>query len=112
MFVKKWIIAVFGVGIFLLMIAEWHFCVLVNDKSAMAIHNFHGICSSGVGQPYEKFIHQLRAMAESGDTNRLVTVLRRADERSRDIYEVWLGVYGSGAIDTDAYEKSISEILK
>ena len=112
MFVKKWIIAIVAVGVILMMIAEWHFCSLVNDKSAMAIQNFHGICNGGVGQPYEKFIHELRGIAESGDTNRLMMVLRRADDRSRDIYDVWLGVYVSGAVDSDAYEKSIREILK
>ena len=47
-------------------------------------------------------------MAESGDTNRLVTVLRRADERSRDIDEVWLG----GGYENDFYRKSIDEILR
>ncbi len=93
-----------------MMIVEWKFATFMAKNSA--IHNYHGICNVGVGQPYEKFIHQLRTIAESGDTNRLTTVLRRADEHSRDIYDVWLGVDGEGAIQTDAYEKSIDEILK
>jgi hypothetical protein len=92
------------------MIVEGKFVAFVSAGSA--IHNYHGICNAGVGQPYQDFIHQLRTIAESGDTNRLVTVLRRADEHSRDIYDVWLGAYAGGAIDTDAYEKSIDEILK
>ena len=71
------------------------------------IHGYHGICNGGVGQPYQDFIHQLRLIAESGDTNRLATVLRRADEHSRDIYEVWLDDHSH-----DAYRKSIDEILK
>jgi hypothetical protein len=101
------ILAAFVVAV---MIVEWKFAAFVGKVSA--IHNYHGICNTGVGQPYEKFIHQLRTIAESGDTNRLTTVLRRADEHSRDIYDVWLGAYGDGAIQADAYEKSIDEILK
>jgi hypothetical protein len=45
-------------------------------------------------------------MAESGDTNRLAAVLKRADEHSRDIYHVWL------ADKQGAYKESIHEILK
>jgi hypothetical protein len=85
--------------------AEWRFVAFMTE--ARAIHNYHGICNGGVGQPYEDFIHQLRTMAERGDTNRLATVLRRADERSRDIYQVWLDGYHH-----DAYRNSIQEILK
>jgi hypothetical protein len=92
------------------MVVEWKFVASMSE--AMAIHNYHGICNVGVGRPYQDFIHQLRTIAESGDTNRLVTVLSRADEHSRDIYDVWLGAYAGGAIDTDAYKKSIDEILK
>ena len=90
------------------MIVEWRFASWMGASSA--IHNYHGICNGGVGEPYQDFIHQLRAIAESGDTNRLVTVLRRADERSRDIYDVWLGD-GLPSYH-DAYRKSIDEILK
>jgi hypothetical protein len=92
------------------MVVEWMFASWMGASSA--IHSYHGICNVGVGEPYADFVHQLRIIAESGDTNRLVTVLRRADERSRDIYDVWLGAYAGGAIDSDAYKKSIDEILK
>jgi hypothetical protein len=90
------------------MIAEWRFAASMG--AAQAIHNYHGICNVGVGQPYADFIHQLRTIAESGDTNRLVTVLRRADERSRDIYDVWLGD-GLPSYH-EKYRKSLGEILK
>jgi len=90
------------------MVVEWRFASWMGASSA--IHNYHGICNGGVGQPYQDFIHQLRTIAESGDTNRLVTVLRRADERSRDIYDVWLGE--SLPEYHEAYRKSIDEILK
>jgi hypothetical protein len=107
---KTFIIVALAAAVVAAMIAEWRFATFMS--ASRAIHSFHGICNAGVGQPYEDFIRQLRTMAESGDTNRLVTVLRRADERSRDIYEVWLGAYAGGAVDTDAYKKSIDEILK
>ena len=97
-------------GIVIGMVVEWR---LATPRGAsFSVHNYHGICNGGVGQPYQDFVRQLRTIAESGDTNRMVTVLRRADERSRDIYDVWLGVYAGGAIDSDAYKKSIDEILK
>jgi hypothetical protein len=92
------------------MIVEWKFASRMG--AGVAIHNYHGICNCGVGEPYQDFIHRLRLMAEGGDTNRLVTALRRADEHSRDIYDVWLGAYPGGAIDTDVYRKSVDEILK
>jgi hypothetical protein len=95
-----------GAAVVAAMIAEWKFASFMS--AASAIHNYHGICNGGVGQPYQDFIHQLRTMAESGDTNRLVTVLRRADERSRDIYDVWLDV---GDYGRDAYKRSIDAIL-
>jgi len=86
------------------MIFEWKFAASMG--AAYAKHGYHGICNGGVGQPYEDFIRKLRMMAESGDTKRLATVLRRADERSRDIYDVWL------QDERDAYRKSLDEILK
>ncbi|MGD0812497.1 MAG: hypothetical protein ABSA83_02740 [Verrucomicrobiota bacterium] len=86
------------------MIVEWKFVAFTTE--ARTIHGYHGICNDGVGQPYADFIRQLRTMAESGDTNRLVAVLRRADEHSRDIYDVWL------ADERDAYRESLHEILK
>ncbi|MDB6036230.1 MAG: hypothetical protein JWM99_71 [Verrucomicrobiales bacterium] len=92
----------------LVVVVEWRFATWMGATSA--IHNYHGICNGGVGDPYRDFIHQLRTIAENGDTNRLVTVLRRADKRSRDIYDVWLG--DSLSEYHDAYRKSIDEILK
>jgi hypothetical protein len=89
-------------------VVEWRFVSWMGASGA--VHNYHGICNVGVGQPYQGFIHQLRTIAESGDTNRLVSVLRRADERSRDIYDVWLG--DSLPEYHRAYRKSIDEILK
>ncbi len=95
-------------GIVIGVVAEWS---LAKPRGAsFSAHNYHGICNVGVGQPYQDFIRQLRAIAESGDTNRLVTVLRRADERSRDIYDVWLG--DDLPEYHKAYRKSIDEILK
>src|SRR5437016_12261745 len=86
------------------MIVEWKFAASMG--AAYAKHGYHGICNGGVGQPYADFIRELRKMAESGDTNRLATVLRRADERSRDIYDVWL--YDRRG----AYVESLHDILK
>jgi hypothetical protein len=86
------------------MIVEWKFAVSMG--AAYAKHGYHGICNGGVGQPYEEFIRELRKIAEGGDTNRLAAVLRRADQRSRDMYDVWL--YD----DRDAYRESLNEILK
>jgi hypothetical protein len=100
------IIVLATVAVVVAMIVEWRFASWMGASSA--IHNYHGICNGGVGEPYQDFVHKLRLMAESGDTNRLVVVLRRADERSRDIYEVWLrDGYGD-----DFYQKSIDEILR
>jgi hypothetical protein len=93
---------------FAVVVAEWQ--IAKAWGAASAIHEYHGICNGGVGRPYEDFVHQLRTIAESGDTNRLVTVLRRADQRSRDIYDVWLGD-GLPAYH-QKYRKSIDEILK
>ena len=93
------------------MIVEWKFAAFM--ATGQAIHNYHGICNQGVGWPYKEFVHQLRTIAESGDTHRLTTVLRRADEHSRDIFDVWLGIDADGAdLEADAYKKSIDEILK
>jgi hypothetical protein len=89
------------------MVVEWRFATWLGAASAM--HNYHGICNAGVGRPYQDFIRQLRTIAESGDTNRLVTVLRRADEHSDDIYDVWLDDFDP---HHDAYQKSIDGILK
>jgi hypothetical protein len=95
------VLAVVVVGV---MAVEWKFAASMG--AASAIHGYHGTCNGGVGQPYADFMHELRTLAERGDTNRLANVLRRADERSRDIYDVWL--YDK----RDAYRESIHQILK
>ena len=102
------IIVLAAVVVVAAMVVEWTVASLMGASSA--IHNYHGICNGGVGRPYQNFIHQLRTIAESGDTNRLVTVLRRADDRSRDIYEVWLG--DDLPSYHDKYRNSIDDILK
>jgi hypothetical protein len=86
------------------MLVEWKLAASMGE--AYAKHAYHGMCNGGVGQPYADFIHRLRVIAESGDSNRLTIVLQRADERSRDIYDVWL------AERRDAYKMSIYKILK
>lgn len=86
------------------MFVEWKLAISMGE--AYAKHGYNGTCNGGVGRPYADFIRELSKMAESGDTNRLATVLRRADERSRDIYDVWLDD------KQDAYRKSIDEILR
>jgi hypothetical protein len=96
------------VGVVIGVAVEWS--LGKSSGASFSAHNYHGICNVGVGQPYQDFIHQLRTIAESGDTNRLVTVLRRADERSRDIYDVWLG--DDLPEYHEKYRKSIDEILK
>ncbi len=101
---KKITAFILGLLIMAAMTVEWKVASFLSAGSA--IHNYHGICNDGVGRTYEGFIHELRTMAEAGDTNRLVTVLHRSEEHSRDLYEVWL------AGDRDAYRKSLDEILK
>ncbi len=95
---------IWAIAVVIAMVVEWKLAVSMGE--AYAKHEYHGICNGGVGHPYAGFIHELRKMAESGDTNRLATVLRRADERSLDIHDVWL--YD----EYDAYRKSLDEILK
>jgi hypothetical protein len=99
---------VMTIGIFIGIVVDWR--LARSSGPSFSVHNYHGICNEGVGRPYQDFVHQLRTIAESGDTNRLVTVLRRADERSRDIYDVWLGD-GLPSYH-DKYRESIHEILK
>jgi hypothetical protein len=107
MTIKPHIFAILAVVVILVMVAEWKYAAFTAGlPAARAIHEYHGVCNSGVGEPYADFIHQLRTMAESGDTNRLAIVLRRADEHSRDIYDVWL------VGKPDAYKTSLYEILK
>jgi hypothetical protein len=97
-------VIVLAVIVVAVMIVEWKVAAAMGK--AQAKHGYHGICNGGVGEPYGDFIRELRTMAERGDTNRLAIVLRRADERSRDIYDVWLDD------KRDAYKTSIHEILK
>ena len=93
-----------AVAVLAVMVVEWKFAASMG--AANAIHGYHGTCNGGIGQPYADFMHELRALAESGDTNRLITVLRRADARSGEIYEVWL------ADRREAFRESIHEILR
>jgi hypothetical protein len=51
-------------------------------------------------------------VAYTASNGTIQNCLYRADERSRAIYDVWLGAYAVGAPNTDAYKKSIDEILK
>jgi hypothetical protein len=97
-------VIVLVVVVLAVMAVEWK--IAASMGAASAIHGYHGTCNGGVGQPYGDFMRELRTLAESGDTNRLATILRRADERSRDIYDVWL--YDK----RNAYRESIHEILK
>ena len=83
------------------MIGEWKFV------EARTFNHYRRICNEGVSKPYEGFIHQLRVTAESGDTNRLVSVLRRADEDSDIMHAVWID-----DVHHNAYQRSIDEILK
>jgi hypothetical protein len=101
---KNRTIIVFAVVVLIAMIAEWKFVAFTTE--ARTVHGYHGTCNAGVGRPYVDFIHELRTIADSGDTNRLTIVLRRADERSGDIYDVWL------ANKEHAYHESIQVILK
>ena len=104
MFIKPRIIVILAVAVVLAMIAEWKFVAFTTE--ARTIHGYHGLCNGGVGWPYADFVHQLRVLQESGDTNKLGRVLRDADKHSHDIFDVWL------SDKRDAYETSIYEILK
>ena len=70
------------------------------------VRRYHALCNGGVGWPYSDLIHRLRVLSDSGDTNALSRALREADDRSRDMFEVWL------AEDPEAYRESIRKILK
>jgi hypothetical protein len=112
MFIKTRFIVILAAAVILVMIAEWKYVSFATQiATEFEIENhtvryYHGLCNGGVGKPYADFIHRLRTLYESGDTNALARVLRGADERSRDIYNVWL------SNNPDAYQKSIHEILK
>ena len=72
---------------------------------AMTAHYFHGLCNGGVGWPYADFIHRLRVLSDSGDSQRLNQALQAADKRSNDIFKVWLYDH------QNAYRDSLHEIL-
>jgi len=85
------------------MIIEWRF---VSFRTEVCVtRKFHGLCNGGIGDPYSDLMHRLRTIAESGDTNSLAQALQQADERSRDLFEVWLEE------NPNAYRSSIKEIL-
>ena len=86
------------------MTGEWQY--VASSTEVRIIRHYHGLCNGGVGQPYADFVHQLRTLQENGDTNGLARALRGADERSRDIYGVWL------ADKRNVYLESTREILK
>ena len=73
MTIKPRIIVILAVAVFLAMIAEWKFVAFMTETRA--IHNYHGNCNGGVGEPYADFVHQLRTLSESGDTNALARAL-------------------------------------
>lgn len=87
-----------------IMIIEWRFVSFRTEERVT--RKFHGVCNVGVGDPYSDFMHQLRTIFESGDTNTLARALQRGDQHSRDIFEVWL------AEKPNAYRSSIREILR
>jgi hypothetical protein len=95
------------VATLLLMALEWAYLGhRVSTIRVETVRHYHGLCNRAVGEPYRGFVHQLRVLSEGGDTNKLNRVLRIADERSMDIYSVWL--YD----DADAYRSSIEGALK
>ena len=104
MFIKTPTIVTLVIAIILSMIVEWQY-VAISTKVG-TVHDYHGLCNSGVGRPYADFVHQLRLLQDNGDTNTLARALRGADERSRDIYDVWL------FDKRNAYLESTREILK
>lgn len=107
MFIKTYVIIIFAGVVLSLMAAEWRY--VGNRKAEEArihtVREYHGLCNTGIGQPYTDFVHQVRGIYESGDTNRLGRVLRGADEHSQDIYIVWLDG------KEDAYRSSIQAVL-
>jgi len=104
MFIKTRYIVALVIFLVVTMAVKWQFVAFMAESRA--VHGYHGLCNGGIGEPYADFVHRLRLLSESGDTNTLARVLKRADQRSRDIYEVWL------APEPDAYRKSINEIFE
>ncbi len=104
MFIKTRTIVIAGIGVLLLMVAEWRYVAWRTEIET--VREFHGLCNTGVGTPYFDFVHQLRLIQESGDTNKLARVLRGADNGSHDISLVWLHRKPL------AYKESLEKILK
>jgi len=103
MVIKRRTLVIISIVLVIAAIAEWHYAYSFGEADAG--HGFHGLCNSGVGAPYQDFVHRLRVLAESGDTNALTATLRTADQRSRDMFEVWL------SYNPDAYKESLHQIL-
>ena len=107
MFIKPRIMVILAIAVVLVMISEWKYVEITTAiRATRDIREYHGLCNYGVGWPYAEFVHGLRELQESGDTNKLSQVLRRADDHSHVIFDVWL--YGK----SDAYKNSIEEILR
>jgi hypothetical protein len=104
MFIRKPVLVAIATLALLGTVLEWQFASAFGSMSTA--HRYHGLCNGGVGWPYSKFVHELRTLAESGDTNRLAQILRRADDESHQMFEVWL------AEKPFAYKSSLDEILK
>jgi hypothetical protein len=90
-------------ALFVAMVLEW--LVASGWGRASTAHYFHGLCNGGVGWPYADFIHRLRVLSDTGDTQRLNQALQAADKRSHDMFKVWL--YDKEG----AYRQSLDETL-
>ena len=108
MFIKTRILVglviVIALAFLFTMTAEWG--LASGLAHAETGHYYHGLFNSGVGWPYKDFIHHLRTLSDSGDTNTLSRELREADERSDSIFDVWLDD------KSNAYNAGIHEKLK
>jgi hypothetical protein len=71
-------------GVYVLCWVVWH------EAEGSTKHDFHGLCNTGVGRPYEEFIHRLHEAVDAGDWNTVSNMVKEADANSRDIYDVWL----------------------
>src|SRR5882724_12884247 len=101
MFIRKPIIILFVAATVFLLAFAWYKAFTVKVDT---VRYYHGLCNSGVGDPYADFTHELRLLFEAGKTNELGQALIQADKRSRDIYDVWLDD------KVDAYRASVHEI--
>jgi len=103
MFIRKPIIILFVAAIVFLLAFAWY---KVSTVKVDTVRYYHGLCNSGVGDPYADLTHRLRLLFETGKTNELGRALISADKHSGDIYDVWLDD------KVDAYRASVHEILK